>query len=333
MNIGITNLTTFLPTMDTFNAHWQQSLAAYAPKVLIVRLPDNTSVARADFEGQRNTLQAQQVAVQARLTDQLIARGAIERQKAALLEKFNQFTSLLDGYYQNTDFYAARPLAPSQGFGQLTFSTPMFDALSLWDKINEGSAPVGVTLPLALADGTTQGAFASLVSALQFAFGSERSKGQDVILARSARDRIQAKAYHTMKAYREAVPGKLAQFPDLVETLPRLTPLPGHTPEAVNASAVLEGANQSRVVYDASTDAMLEGYQLRGSAGDDYNDEDAVVIATNAPDAPREFITPFGLNQPGARVALKVFVILNTGNEAGSAAMFVERPLSVPLAA
>ena len=115
--------------------------------------------------------------------------------------------------------------------------------------------------------------------------------------------------------------------------MPRLTPLPGHTPEAVNASAILEGTNQSKVVYDASTDAMLESYQLRGNVGDDYSDEDAVVLATTAPGAPREFITPFGLNQPGAKVALKVYVLLTTGNEAGSAAMFVERPVSVQLAA
>ena len=49
--------------------------------------------------------------------------------------------------------------------------------------------------------------------------------------------------------------------------------------------------------------------------------------------APREFVTPFGLNQPGAKVALKVYVILTSGNEAGSAAVFVERPDSVQLAA
>jgi hypothetical protein len=36
-----------------------------------------------------------------------------------------------------------------------------------------------------------------------------------------------------------------------------------------------------------------------------------------------------GLNQPGARVALKVFVVLNTGNEAGSSVMLVQRPLAV----
>lgn len=58
-----------------------------------------------------------------------------------------------------------------------------------------------------------------------------------------------------------------------------------------------------------------------------------MVIATNAPRAPREFITPFGLNQPGAKVALKVYVILTTCNEAGCAPMVVERLMSLPLAA
>ena len=57
------------------------------------------------------------------------------------------------------------------------------------------------------------------------------------------------------------------------------------------------------------------------------------MIASHGPGAAREFITPFGLNQPGAKIALKLYVILSTGNEAGSAAMFVERPASVQLAA
>ena len=46
-----------------------------------------------------------------------------------------------------------------------------------------------------------------------------------------------------------------------------------------------------------------------------------------------EFITPFGLTQPGAKAAFKVFVVLTTGNEAGSVERVVERPLAVPLAA
>ena len=77
----------------------------------------------------------------------------------------------------------------------------------------------------------------------------------------------------------------------------------------------------------------MTGVQTCALPISDYSDEDAVVIATNEPGAPREFVTPFGLNQPGVHVALKVFVILTTGNEAGSAAMFVQRSVSVPLAA
>ena len=133
-----------------------------------------------------------------------------------------------------------------------------------------------------------------------------------------------------MKVYREGVPGSgVANFPVLVETLPRLTPLPGHTPAAVNASAVFTAPNGSKVVYDASADGLLHSYQLRGNVGGDYSDEDAIVIATHTPGEAREFLTPFGLNQPGAQVALKVYVILTTGNEAGSGAMLVHRPANV----
>ena len=329
----------FLPTMDLFLQHWQQSLTAIAPATLIVRLPDqDTPVSRAEFLALRNSIQTQQSTVQSKQVDQQIARSVINMQKAVLLAHLNQFTARLDAYYRNTRFYDSRPLAPSFTDGQEAFSGPMGDAMTLWEKINAGPAPAGVTLPLTVPNGTpsglTHGEFASAVSALQFAYSDERSKAQDVNLARSDRDRLQERAYAIMKAYREAVPGSVvANFPSLVETLPRLTPLPGHTPDAVNASAIFVAPNSSKVVYDASTDAMLHSYQLRGNVGDDYSDEDAVVIATNAPGAPREFVVPFGLNQPGAKVALKVFVILTTDNEAGSAAMFVERPANVQLAA
>ena len=82
------------------------------------------------------------------------------------------------------------------------------------------------------------------------------------------------------------------------------------------------------MVYTASNDFQLERYELRGTVGDHWSDEDAVLIATNLPGDPREFVTNFGLTQPGAEIALKVFVVLTTGNEAGSAAMLVDRPAS-----
>ena len=79
-------------------------------------------------------------------------------------------------------------------------------------------------------------------------------------------------------------------------------------------------------LYAASEEKTIKCYQLRGNVGDAYDEEDAMVLATNAPEAPQGFDVRFGLTQAGARVALKLYVILETGNEAGSETMVVERP-------
>ena len=324
----------YIPMINDFAAHFEQCNEVLAPQFLIIRLPEsNTSYTHAQLVTLRDTLQAKQNMVQACRTAQQIVRGNINLKKSALLAQFNLFTGLLDGYFRNTEFYDARPLAPSISDGQESFTRPLVDALTLWEEINEGPAPVGVTLPLTLSNGTTHGTFASAVSALQFAYAEERKKGVRLVVARARRNIVQNTAYEVMKSYREAVPPMLSNFPEMIETLPRLSPLPGHTPDAVNASATLIAPNQTKVVHDESTDPTLHSYQLRGSAGDQYDEEDAVVLATHGPGEPREFITTFGLNQPGAKVALKVFVILTTDNEAGSAAMVVERPAAVALAA
>lgn len=68
-------------------------------------------------------------------------------------------------------------------------------------------------------------------------------------------------------------------------------------------------------------------YELRGNPGDNYDDDDAIIITTHLPADPREFVTGFGLTQPGARAAFKVYVVLDSGNEAGSATMVVQRPV------
>ncbi len=330
----ITGNASYIPTMNEFIAHWAQCNEATAPQALVVRLPDtDTTCAQPQFVALRDTLQTQQNTVQGCLIRQHIARSGITLRKTVLLAQLNLFTSLLDGYYRNTEFYDARPLAPALGDGQDRFTAPLLDALTLWEKINAGPAPAGVTLPLVLGDGTDRATFASAAAALQSAYAEERRKAQDVTLARAKRNRIQAQAYAVMKTYREAVPAMLPGHPDLVQTMPRLTPLPGHTPAPVRATAAYEAPDTAKVVHEASPDPLLAGYQLRGNAGDEYSEEDAVVIATHSPEELREFTTRFGLTQPGAQVALKLFVLLSTGNECGSAVMRVEHPASERLAA
>ena len=321
----------YITVADEVLAHWAEALLLLPPtKPLIVRLKKNdTGVTRANLVTLRGTLESQQNAVQPCRADYFIARGNIYNRKAALLEQFNDFVTLFDAYYQGTDFYELRPYAPMLAAGKDAFCTPMGEAMILWEKLNEGPAPAGITLPLVLGDGTEQGAFASGISALAFAYGAEQPLSFALKYARARRNGTQNRVHQVLVNYREAAEGRLREFPELLETLPRITPLPGHTPEKVNASSIFEAPDKSKIVHDESTDAMIERYELRGCMGSDWDEEDAVSIASHLPNQLREFITTFGLNQPGAQVTFKVYVILTTGNEAGSAPMSVQRPLAV----
>jgi hypothetical protein len=317
----------YIQTMDEFLAHWQQCNTALGANPLVIAKPGGPATVRAQFDALRTTLIANQTAVQAQLNTQQIARGDINIKKAALLLTFNQFINVIEAYYQGTKFYNAKPLAPGIGEGQENFTNPLVDAMTLWLAINAGEAPAGVTLPVLVGAAVDQGSFASAIATLQISYRDERTAGQAVDLARADRGLTQVSAYDLLKAYRLAVPAKCSQFPTLLATLPKLTPDPGHTPDAVNASATYVAPSTSHVVHDASTDADLSHYELEGTNGDEFNQDDAVFLGRHEPNEANEFTVAFGLTQPGTAVALKVYVVLTTGNRAGSATMVVQRPV------
>lgn len=321
--MAITGNASYVPTTNDFLAHWSDVNAALpGPSPLILR----SGMARAGLVTARDDLQTLLDAVQDELNDVELARAALDLLKVPLLGRLNEFNGILDAYYQGTKFHAGRPLAPGITEGEEGFTEPLRDMKSLWLKLNAAPAVPGVTLPLLLDGGLTQAQFVTLLGDLRTAYADVADAEQDLKLSRSQRDALMGVIYEALKAYRLAVPARLPNNAPLLATLPKLTPDAGHTPDAVNASAVFVAPNQFRVVYDASTDADLKEYQLRGNAGATFKSEDAVVIATNGPAATREFLSGFALTQPGAKVSVSVYVITNAGNEKGSTPMTVTRP-------
>jgi hypothetical protein len=322
--MAITSNATYIPTMDEFLGHWINVNAAL-PSPLVVAV-QNVPMDRASFLSLRGALVGAEQEIQDKLNDLEIGRADIEIRKTALLGWLNAFTGLMDSYYTGTKFFPARPNAPSVTDGREAFTRPMYDAASLWVKLNAAPARPGLTLPITLADATTQAAFLTKLGELEAAYIAAAQDEQDLRLARAERAEIQKRAHETMKNYRQAIPSRCGQFPNLIATLPRLTPEPGSTPTPLNASAVFEAPDKSKVVHEAVTEPGIVNVQLRGHVGTHYDDDLAVLIAEHAPNATPEFISSFGLTQPGASVVQKVFVINETGNEAGSAAMVVTRP-------
>ena len=322
--MAITSNASYIPTMDEFLGHWiNANNALIQPLVLAV---NNQSMDRGGFLSLRAALVGAEQDIQDKLNDIEIARADIELKKTELLAELNLFTGLMDSYYVGTKFFSARPGAPSLSDGRESFTKPLYDAKSLWAKLNAAPARPGLVLPIVLSDGATQAAFSAKIAALEEAYIEVASAEQDLRLSREGRSGIQAVAYETMKVYRQAVPTRCAQHPALVATLPRLSPEPGSTPDAVTASSVFEAPDKSKVVHSAITQEGIKKVQLRGHVGTKWDEELASTIAEHAPDAAPEFITSFGLTQPGASVVMKVFVINETDNEAGSNAVVTTRP-------
>ena len=319
----ITDNASYVPTTNSFAAHWalvNTALGAAPPLVL------KTGLTRAGLVGLRDELEVLFDEVQDKLNDVEIAAGTLLGQKVALLARLNEFNSVIEGYFGGTPLAGARPLAPGVGESEEKFVEPLRDMKSLWAKVNAQTAPPGLVLPLVLSGGMTRAGFIAALGDLTAAYEAGQAAEQSLKLERLHRDGKKAVIYEALKLYRLAVPARVPGDAALLEALPDLSPKPGHTPKAVSASAVFVPPNQVRVVYGASEDGDLVRYELRGNVGATFKSADAVVIATNQPGDAREFLTDFGLTQSGAKVALEVYVVLNTGNEAGSASMVVTRP-------
>ena len=116
-----------------------------------------------------------------------------------------------------------------------------------------------------------------------------------------------------------------------MDSLPRLTPEPGSTPDGVIATAVWDAVLQAvKITWTASADANLSAYQIRFCAGPNYSTDNETVLGSVDPAAAREFVTSTGLSDPGIVVSFKVYVITSTGNEKGSNTVTVTRPRGGP---
>ena len=330
--MAITTNASYVPTLTEFIGHWvdvNDERGQAGPLVL------SNGGTRAGAQELRTGLQTIELELQQRLNDQQLARGQIQMRKTAMLYWFSRWVGIFDAYFGAGQWREARPLAPAVSAKVEDFLKPMLDVQDLWQRFNDLVAelvPTGLTVPIVLVGETAGDTLAvagwlALIEQLRTAADQETLAIGRAKRSRSKRNFSQEKAYALLKLYRQAMPPSLPSGSSLQANLPRLTPEDtGTTPEPVNASAVYVSGATSRTVHDASTAADLKEYQLRGVIGEEWDEDDAVTIATHTPEEAPEFNVEFGLTQPGTAIVLKVYVITTTGRERGSAAMKVGRP-------
>jgi hypothetical protein len=319
----ITGPSSYPPTMALFSTHWLEvntELGAGGPLVL----PGGTT--QAAFSALRDDLVAFAASIQAQINDREIARGTINAAKADLVGRLGEFNRKVRGVLGHTSYAQALPDVPKLLAGEAATLAPLDDMASLWATINAATIP-GFTGPLLLLGGYAIATFQTALAGLKAAYLDYKEAEQLLRLEREQRNDVQDAAYASMKAYRLAVQASFAPEHALVASLPAITPAGGHTPDAVTLSGEWDVPQlAAHLTWTASSDEQLANYQVRMTPGPAYDTDADTVVATLLPAALAHF-THAGLVNPGDVASYKVYVILTTGNEAGSNSVTVTWPV------
>ena len=315
----ITGPASFLPTADEFISHWTAANTALGAAGPIV-LAGETTV--AGLTTLRATLETQRAGVEVARNDVEYARALLESGKSNLLARLNQFNGKLRSLAPDSPLVGMLPKAftLSEAMGRVV--PPLDDLADLWARFNAGTETA-----LILMGGYTLATYTTDLAALKTAYSSHAAAQNGLNLARGQRNETQAKLYEIFKQYRLRIPTEFPQGSAILETLPRLTPLPGHTPAPVELSGNYDAPTEKAVLaWSAPADAAVTTLQLRASAGPEYDAEDETHLASFPAAGPSSWTGTFGLGVPGSAAAFKIFTLTAEGHECGSNPVTITRP-------
>lgn len=314
----ISGASSYLPTTEEFEQHWSTADATLGVGSEIV-LPDGTGLAA--LTAKKVKLADKHTEIQGKLNEKETARGDLDIQKRDLLAWLLAFNRKVRAFFPDSKWLRGLPDVPGSSEGQSKITDALDDANSMWQLINADPATAS---PVVLIDGYDQAAFDAGIITLKATFTIWNAAKTTLTVTREERNVLQGDIYAVLKSYRQVLPTMFAEDHALVQSLPRLTPLPGSTPDAVVASVEWDDLTaQAKITWTPSSDSNLQDYEVRYVAGPDYSTDDEATAGTVQPGETLELFTAYGLNGPGTTASYKVYVRLNTGNEKGSNAVSI----------
>jgi hypothetical protein len=319
----ITNVGSWLPTIDEFITHWTAVNAFLSPDELT--LSDGYDLSSLQIG--RTAVAGALSDVQTKLNLRTTAAGDRDLKRAAMRERMVQFRSGVRAQLPGSRYLASLPKLPGFTASPGKWRDVLDDILNLWTTINANSPAVpGFTPPLVLGGPYAVAAFSTQKTALDVAFTAVATTDQNLQQSRELRDSIFKPIYAKLKEYRLGVVGGLPPGNPLLDSIPRLTPPPGSTPPQTNLSAVWNpGTSEADLTWEPLTIPTLDYWSIRAHPGPKWRNDEAETIGQVFPPG-LTFSTDHGLVAPGSMTLFAVFTVTTTGNERRSNVVKVIRP-------
>lgn len=256
-------------------------------------------------------------------------RAKLRLARAGVRGGLDRFHAVVRAYWGDRPEGELVGRLPREGAALDKFLKPCRDGLRLWQLLEGEAPPPGAPMPIRIgAEGET--GRAEYAAALEDA----RLKGLAVEEAefslaarRARRNAVMRRVKALLLSYNRVIQALLAADHPLVASLPRLWPLPGHTPDPVRAAAEwVEERGLARISWSESKDAALDHYEVRGCPGEKYDRGEEELLGKVSAGGERVLETARLLETPGAAGCFRVYVVLKTGNERASNPVAVERP-------
>ncbi|MEK6259164.1 MAG: hypothetical protein AABP62_11160 [Planctomycetota bacterium] len=320
----LTDIGSYVPMMQEISLHWADVDAELGgTPATALKLEGNFG--RIEFGAATTELDALNISIEDLENVWEIAVGERDNTKGTLRQKLSQFRAMLRAVLPKSKYALAAPTLPNFGADESKFLGPFDDAASLWLRINADTTIPGFTPPLVIG-GLTQALFATAVAGMRTAYGQVRQADNDLNLGRKERQGLLNPAKERMIQYGSAVEGLFGPDHPLTQSLPRLFEAPGSTPEPMQLTGVWNPVTgMAEFSWTGPSNPNLDHFQMRVSIGSTYDAATATVVG-NIPAGSTTFGTTERLENPGDEASFKLFVILTTGNEAGSNTVTITRP-------
>ena len=236
------------------------------------------------------------------------------------------FRKLIDYRLKGSVYGTSLQPTPQEQASQQKILRALDDMADLWTRINADTTTPNFTPPLLFSDGFAVAAFEADLAALRAQFKAVVDAENDARMSRRQRDALLDPLRSRFVSYRVGIEVEYGALHAFTTSLPDVSPSPGSTPDAVTLSGQWNSSPGSGLLtWNESTSPNLDHYLVRFSPGATYDSGNSSVSA-NLPPGTTVHETLDGLASPGDTASFKVFVVLTTGNQAGSNTTTITRP-------